>query len=323
MTPVQASMGSDGLAGAIEIGQRFDAAFGRYKVTRIDGDVIVMIDIANPTACVMPTRDKFGPGLNFWPVVPSTTDGAVALARPGGDASEPAAPAALSTETGNDRPVAPAPPAKPARAKPAPKPKPPPLTSIMGVAFRPRPRGAEICLFMLPLGEHYCGCAECPPACPRSPAFADDRVIRRNPDPPPLTELELAQIWARVGGCLPAAAAAPAAQAEPPTTASDPGASRPAALPLEPAPEPPLAPAPPSDALAAPDEVARPNRTGYPPCLGCGQIRPIMLVLAPRPGHGANDHATLCSRCAQGYRNEEEEREGNRHRFRRFFGRDS
>lgn len=304
----------------IAVGDRYDAAFGRYKVHRIDGDTIVMIDVDRPTAMVMPTRDKLGPGLNFWPVVASPSGGAAAPARPGGDAGEPAAPAAPSS-------------AKP-RAAPAPAPAKTFMTEIVGVKFHPRPTAEEACPFLARLGRYRCGFTACPPACPRSGVAVEVTAPLRNPDPPPLTALELDEIWSRVGGSSPRASASPSTTPaleggllSAPAAASSPPASEPAPPALEPAADRAVdAPSAPPDAggPAEPSiEPPRPSSSTYPPCLSCGQVRTIMLVLAPSDGKEGQGYATLCSRCAQGHRNDQKsEDEAARHRFRRFFGRE-
>jgi hypothetical protein len=39
---------------------------------------------------------------------------------------------------------------------------------------------------------------------------------------------------------------------------------------------------------------------GYPPCIGCGVIRPVMIVMAPHRARGVTKAWTTCSRCYRG-----------------------
>lgn len=308
----------------IEIGQRFDAAFGRYRVLRIDGETIWMADLSSPSAAVMASKADVARG-DFWPVVDVKPANNSGMSTP--PELTPAAPGpARKARAKAPKPAADAEPAE--GAAPAVK---APEGSIARAAYlawqqtlRPRPTEAEACPFMAKMGRIRCGFAACIPACPRHEEHVAPAPAARNPDPPPLEAAELAAIWARVPRVVPDELPAPAAPAASPPTAADPLTRPPEpelARPLEPAADPPSAPAPAADAVADAHQI--PRAKAYPPCLVCGQIRTIMLVLAPRPGKGADDYATLCSPCAQGGRpSEEEERESNRQRFIRFFGRE-
>lgn len=288
------------------IGQRYDASFGRYRVIRIDGDVVVMQDLADSTRCVTPTRDKIGPGLNFELV----------------DETKPPPKAKTA----------------PAKLKPA--------TSIVGVPYHPHPTEAEVCPYLAKLGRHRCGFVACVPACPRAggDAAAAAPVVERRADPPPLTALELAAIWARVGVERPAvphenqppdATSAPVGDAPPaaddptpePVVASEPspasfrqdGISAPAVVPTREEAPPPATPdedrpavhhvdvppdamsAPAGDAPpAAPDPTSSPAEPSDRACAVCGVVRVVMLALIDR----RNRIFFICSGCAQGRHDE-------------------
>ena len=198
--------------------------------------------------------------------------------------------------------------AKPDKPKRKPKKEAGPILAAASAAWireqhHPRLSEDEACALMMrvfPRSRHACRATACPIQCPRHPDFGEPPPPPAWSTPiPPMTPEEvaaaergLAPLRHRSSGespprdglvRSPCVAAAPVlldpAGAVAPTT-PDPVVSVPAWSP----------PAPPRE---------DPGRTlvAYPPCLGCGRRRTIMLVMA-----GTREHPpwTQCSFCARG-----------------------
>lgn len=158
-------------------------------------------------------------------------------------------------------------------------------SSAWAKTLHPRPSEEEACAWMSRVfnkSRHLCRAPVCPRVCPRSPDHdaPPPPPAWGGPPPPPLSPGDQAvadRVFAELRAYF----------------------SQPVDI------EPIVAPSTPAPVLSVPawspptrvsEDNAR-TKSAYPPCRGCGQIRPIMLVMAATNLEPAG---TLCSYCYRG-----------------------
>lgn len=177
-------------------------------------------------------------------------------------------------------------------------------------SLHPRLSEEESCAFLrrvFPNSRHHCRASECPRQCPRHPDFGEP------PPPPawssPIPAMTADEVLAAERGLAPLRRLDPPVDEEPPDDPSGPAClmcgddERPcswcdkpvgAAAPTTPTPAPSVPELSPPAVVR--EDISR-TSAPYPPCSGCGTIRPIMIVMR---GTDTKPAGTLCSRCYRG-----------------------